>query len=112
MPNRKPNYCDSAARAKGDRPPIAPGPRSPLHDHEARLCARWLMNYASRAKIPLSPGAVRKLRQVCLGQRRFDYKLYTAILNYVERTLAERKMRTSAPLRITLGVGGLTLGRR
>ena len=112
MPKQKPLWIDHAARAKGDRPPIAPGLGAPLHAGDARLCARWLLSFARRSKVPLSPRATRRLRTVCLGQRPLDYRLYRAILNYIMRKRQEQQQRSTVRLRLGgVGLGGLSIFR-
>jgi hypothetical protein len=97
-----------------DRPPFVPSPGHQLRrgSHEARLSARWLRNYASRARVPLSPRVTHRLQQICYGKRAFRYRDWTAIMKWIQLKKDEAKMRKSVPLRISIGLGGVTLGRQ
>lgn len=128
MKRAKPTYVDSAVRS--DRPPKVPAHGHPLHRGDARRLARWLLRYASRKpSVPLSPSAVRKLRQIIHGveivppDRKpfeptvtrfyppFREREFLAISEYVRKRKAQLKQGQAATLRLQLGFGGVRLTR-
>ena len=82
---------------------------------QARAEARRLMAAAWRARVNFGRSAKRKLREVARGERALSWAMWRNANDYLERTIAERRVcadLAARPYRVSLGPGGPQLHRR